>query len=71
MFAPYFAADEAQTLDAIYGNDQNAIAGVFPFTLIMIHADDILHLSRQGRIRKDGERAHNAHVRRYPLPFSL
>jgi len=33
MFAPYFAADEAQTLDAIYGNDENAIAGVFPFTI--------------------------------------
>jgi len=33
MFAPYFAADEAQTLDAIYGNDENAVAGAFPFTI--------------------------------------
>jgi hypothetical protein len=33
MFSPYFAADEAQTLDAIYGGDGNAIAGVFPFTI--------------------------------------
>ncbi len=34
MFTSYFAADEAQTLDAIFGNEENAIAGVFPFTTI-------------------------------------
>ena len=33
MFSPYFAADEAQTLDAIYGGDGSAIAGVSPFTV--------------------------------------
>ena len=33
MFSPYFAADEAQTLDAIYGGDGNAIAGASPFTV--------------------------------------
>ena len=33
MFSPYFAADEAQTLDAIYGGDGDAIAGVSPFTI--------------------------------------
>jgi hypothetical protein len=27
MFTPYNAADEATTLDAIYSNDQDAIAG--------------------------------------------
>ena len=38
---------------------------------IVIHAYDILRLSRQGRIRKDGEGAHNAHVRRYILLLRL
>ncbi len=29
MFTSYFAADEAETLDAIYRNDADAIAGMF------------------------------------------
>jgi hypothetical protein len=29
VFTSYFAADEAVTLDAIYRNDADAIAGVF------------------------------------------
>ena len=29
MFTSYFAADEAVTLDAIYRNDADAIAGMF------------------------------------------
>jgi hypothetical protein len=33
MFSPYFAADEAQTLDAIYGGDGDAITGVSSFII--------------------------------------
>jgi len=34
MFTSYFAADEAETLDAIYRNDADAIAGMF-FSLVL------------------------------------
>lgn len=30
FFVPYFSADESETLDAIYTNDAEAIAGMYP-----------------------------------------
>ena len=47
LFLPFFAPDEAQTLDAVYRNDQSAIQGM----------SDALSecLSAAGGIRKTGK----------------
>ena len=68
MFTSYFAADEAETLDAIYRNDADAIAGMSSSLVLCmrVHADDILHLSCYSRIRKDREGAHNSYVCKHP-----
>ncbi len=64
LFIPFFAADEAQTLDAVLRNDQSAVESMSD---IMKHIrkndNDICTSSCYYRIREDWERSHGSQVR--------
>jgi hypothetical protein len=57
LFVPCFAADEAQTFDAIFRNDEGAIEGLSPFITLknMISLPAIYTIAATAEFAKTGK----------------